>query len=249
MQTIILKHKYQIDLIKRAASIVHSTHNEIRKHIKVGVTTNELDAIAAAYIRSQDATPAFLDYRGYPFSICTSINDEVIHGFPSERKLEEGDLLSVDVGARYEGYCGDAAFSTEVGRETGRVTNLIQANYGALIEGIRQARHGKKVGDISNAIQSFVEGSGYGIVKNYCGHGIGKELHEDPMIPNYGYANRGFKLKAGMVICIEPMITEGRTEVITDWNGWTVRTVDGLLASHYEHTVLITDGTPVILSN
>jgi methionyl aminopeptidase len=249
MEIVILKHKGQIACVKKASGKVAATHRKLKEYIDVGVRTSVLDTIAADFIRSQDASPAFLGYRSYPFSICTSINEEVIHGFPSDRRLKDGDLLSIDVGVQYKGYCGDAAFSVQVGRQTKKGKAIIDTVHGALIEGIQQARHGKKVGDISYAVQSYTEGGGFNVVRDYCGHGIGRELHEEPMIPNFGYSNRGFKLKAGMIICIEPMITEGSEKTEVGMNEWTVRTIDRKLSAHYEHTVLITDGMPVILSN
>lgn len=249
MDTVIIKNLGQIKLIKEASHLVAKSHRIIKKEAKVGITTLELNDMVDNFIRSEGGEPAFYGYRSFPFSICASVNDEIIHGFPSKRKLKDGDLLSVDIGVRYKGFCGDAAFSLQIGSSTYRAQNLMDSTHRALIEGIQKARQGNRIGDISFAIQNFIEASGYSVVRKYCGHGIGRDVHEKPLIPNYGFCNTGMELKAGMVICIEPMALEGRRETYVDSNGWTVKTKDGKLAAHFEHVVQITDSTPYILSN
>ena len=249
MNTLMLKTNEQIELMKCAGHLVGATHRILQDGLKAGQKTSTLDKLAEDFIRSQGAVPAFKGYRGFPYTICCSVNEEVVHGFPSEKELQEGDLVSIDVGVVHEGFNGDAAFSAVIeGDSTERQLNLMDTTRRALTEGIQKARDGYRVSDISNAVQTFVEGSGFNVIREYGGHGIGKELHEQPFIPNYGPPNHGAKLKAGMVICIEPMVVEGHADIEHASNGWTVRTKDHKLAAHFEHMVLITKDMPRILS-
>jgi methionyl aminopeptidase len=245
---IIIKTPLEINKIKKASKITMATLNLLRENIIPGVKTIELDKMAESYIKENGGTPVFKGHEGYPYSTCISVNDEVIHGLPSSRMLKAGDLVSVDTGVQFDGYCGDSAFTTCIGLPSIGAMSLIALAEQSFLEALQFARSGIKVGVLSSAIQMFVEKAGYNVVRGYGGHGIGRELHEEPWIPNAGKFSDGPVLKAGMVICIEPMVLEGDRRTFIDGNGWTVRTRDGKLASHYEHTVLITDGDPEILS-
>ena len=227
--------------MRQAGKIVARTHELLMKEIRVGITTEELNKIADDYIMSQDAIPSFKGYNGYPASICTSVNNEVVHGIPGTRKLLNGDIISIDIGARYKGFHGDAARTWIVGEASEEAKNLIQATQESFFEGVKEAAPGKHLYQISQAIQSYVEARGYSVVRDLVGHGIGKGLHEDPQIPNYKPIGRGPKLSAGMVLAIEPMINAGMFEVRTLMDNWTVVTLDHSLSAHYENTVLITD--------
>ena len=246
---IYIKSSAEIAKMKVSGRIVYDTLCEVEKHIQAGITTKELDQIARNYILSQGAKPSFLNYNGYPASICASVNEVVIHGIPSSRKLKDGDIISIDVGAVKDGYHGDAARTFTVGEISSEAKRLIDVTKQSFFEGLKFARHGERLGSVQAAIQKYVEENGFGIVRNYCGHGIGKEMHESPEIPNYGTAGRGIRLVKGMTIAVEPMITYGSyaTTVLND--GWTVVTLDGSLSAHYENTILITDGEPELLTN
>lgn len=246
---IYVKSSAEIAKMKVSGRIVYDTLSEVEKHIQAGITTKELDQIARNYILSQGAKPSFLNYNGYPASICASINEVVIHGIPSSRKLKDGDIISIDVGAVKDGYHGDAARTFAVGNVDSEAKRLIDVTKQSFFEGLKFARHGERLGSVQAAIQKYVESSGFGIVRNYCGHGIGKEMHESPEIPNYGTEGRGIRLVKGMTIAVEPMVTYGSyaTTVLND--GWTVVTLDGSLSAHYENTILITDGEPELLTN
>lgn len=246
---IYIKSSAEIAKMKVSGRIVYDTLCELEKHIQAGITTKELDQIAKNYILSQGAKPSFLNYNGYPASICASVNEVVIHGIPSSGKLKDGDIISIDVGAVKDGYHGDAARTFAVGNIDSEAKRLIDVTKQSFFEGLKFARHGERLGSVQAAIQNYVESNGFGIVRNYCGHGIGKAMHESPEIPNYGTAGRGIRLVKGMTIAVEPMVTYGSysTTVLND--GWTVVTLDGSLSAHYENTVLITDGEPELLTN
>ena len=246
---IYVKSSAEIAKMKVSGRIVYDTLCEVEKHIQAGITTKELDQIARNYILSQGAKPSFLNYNGYPASICASINEVVIHGIPSSRKLKDGDIISIDVGAVKDGYHGDAARTFTVGNVSLEAKRLIDVTKQSFFEGLKFARHGERLGSVQAAIQKHVEENGFGIVRNYCGHGIGKAMHESPEIPNHGTAGRGIRLVKGMTIAVEPMVTYGSyaTTVLND--GWTVVTMDGSLSAHYENTILITDGEPELLTN
>ena len=246
---IYIKSSAEIAKMKVSGRIVYDTLCEVEKHIQAGITTKELDQIARNYILSQGAKPSFLNYNGYPASICASVNEVVIHGIPSSRKLKDGDIISIDVGAVKDGYHGDAARTFTVGNVNPEAKRLIDVTKQSFFEGLKFARHGERLGSVQAAIQKHVEENGFGIVRNYCGHGLGKAMHESPEIPNHGTAGRGIRLVKGMTIAVEPMVTYGSyaTTVLND--GWTVVTMDGSLSAHYENTILITDGEPELLTN
>jgi methionyl aminopeptidase len=245
---IILKSRSEIEKMKKSNAIVAVILEELRKKIRPGVKTIELDRLSEELALKKGARPAFKGYRGYPYSLCTSVNSEVVHGMPSERDLREGDIVSLDFGILNDGYYGDAAVTVPVGEITPAAKRLLKVTEEALYRGIAEVKTGNRIGDISAAIQGHVEASGYSVVRDLVGHGIGKSLHEDPQVPNYGSSGRGIELKTGMVFAIEPMVNEGtyRVDILRD--GWTVVTADGKLSAHFEHSVAITENGPVILS-
>jgi len=245
---IYIKSSTEIAKMKVSGRIVFETLKEVEKHIRAGITTKELDQIAKDYILSQGAKPSFLGYNGYPASICASVNEVVIHGIPSDKKLKDGDIISIDVGAVKDGYHGDAARTFAVGNISPEAKRLIDVTKQSFFEGLRFARHGERLGSIQSMIQKHVEDNGFGIVRNYCGHGIGKDMHESPEIPNHGTFGRGIKLTKGMTIAVEPMVTYGSYHTTTLSDGWTVVSLDRSLAAHYENTILITDGDPILLT-
>ncbi|MBM7561817.1 type I methionyl aminopeptidase [Fusibacter tunisiensis] len=246
---IVIKSNKEIELMQESGRIVALVHETVKKAIKPGITTGELDAIAEAVIRENGAIPSFKGYGGFPGSICASINDQVIHGIPGETILREGDIISIDVGALKNGYHGDAARTHPVGQVSEAAAELIKVTEESFFEGLKYCRKGYRLSDISNAIQTYSEDRGYGVVRDFVGHGVGRELHEDPPIPNYGPAGRGPRLVPGMVLAIEPMINQGDWKVKVLDDEWTVVTLDGLLSAHYEHTVVITDEDPILLTN
>jgi methionyl aminopeptidase len=231
-----------------AGEIVGDTHNYLMPHIVAGITTKELDSLAYHYIVSRGATPSFKDYQGYPASICTSINEEVVHGIPSDRKLVNGDIISIDIGACYKGYHGDSAWSYAVGEIDSEKQYLLEHTEKALFEGLRVIRDGAKIGDIGYAIESYAKKHKLGVVKELVGHGVGARLHEEPDIPNYGNKNTGLTLKEGMTIAIEPMLNLGRAGVYLLDDEWTVISADGKPSAHFEHTVLVTSTGYIILT-
>lgn len=245
---IILKTRREIEIMKKAGSLVAQSHELVRKHIKAGVTTKELDSLVEDFLRSKNAIPAFKGYNGFPFSICTSVNEEVVHGFPSERVLREGDIVSVDIGATFEGYVGDSAKTFLVGQVDEEKRQLVEATRQCFYEGIKYAKSSYRLSDISHAIQAYAESQGLSVVRDYVGHGIGKKMHESPQVPNFGKPGKGPRLQEGMVLAIEPMINAGVYNVKLLENNWTVVTVDGKPSAHYEHTVAITDGEPELLT-
>ena len=239
---IYLKSKQEIALLREAGRVVAQTHQELKKHIKPGISTYELDMIAEEFIRSKGCTPSFKGYGGFPGSVCISINDTLIHGIPSKSIiLKDGDLVTIDIGACYKGYHGDSAWSYVVGEGSEEVNRLMEVTEKSLFEGLNQAKPGNRVGDISHAIQSYVEANGYSLPEDYTGHGVGRDVHEDPAVPNVGEANRGPRLKAGMVIAVEPMVNAGTSDTYTLDDGWTVKTADHKLSCHFEHTIAITE--------
>lgn len=250
---ILIKTKKEIDQIRESCKIVAETLQLVKRYAEVGITTLELDKIAEDYIRSNDAVPAFKGYSqsgsfDFPGSICSSIDDEVVHGIPGDRTLQNGEILSVDVGVEKHGYFGDAAISIAIGELNGEKKRLMEVTEKSLYLGIEQAVVGKRVGDIGHAIQYYVEKEGFSVVRDLCGHGMGKYLHEEPQIPNYGKPGTGPMIKNGMTFAIEPMINLGKFNVHVANDGWTVLTSDGKASCHFEHSVAIIDGKAEILS-
>lgn len=246
---ITLKSSREIELMTEAGRILEIVHNELEKALHPGMTTKEIDRLGEEVIRSYGCIPSFLDYNGYPASICVSVNDEVVHGIPSDRRtIKDGDIVSLDAGVIYKGYHSDAARTHAVGEISEEAKKLIQVTRECFFEGIKYAKEGNHLFDISRAIGAYAEKFGYGVVRDLCGHGIGMHLHEDPEIPNYQMQRRGMRLKAGMTLAIEPMINIGTWQV--DWldDDWTVVTRDGSLSAHYENTVLITEDEPKLLT-
>jgi len=245
---VILKLPDEIEKLRTSNLIVAEILSELRERIRPGVTTNELDSYCEELSRKKRVKPAFKGYRGYPFALCTSVNGEVVHGMPSDRPLVSGDILSLDFGVNYKGYYGDAAITVPVGAVSAEALRLLKVTEAGLYDAVRQARPGNRLGDVSNAVQERVEAAGFSVVRDFVGHGIGRSLHEDPQIPNYGVRGRGIELKPGMVLAIEPMVNEGSYEVRVLPDGWTVVTKDGKLSAHFEHSVAITENGPDILS-
>ena len=246
---IIIKNSEQLKLMRLAGRITAEALVVAREAIRPGMTTKELDNKIKRYIEKCGATPTFLGYNGFPGSACISINDEVIHGIPSDKIIiKEGDIVKVDVGARFRGYNGDSARTFAVGKVSDEALRLISVTKQSFYEAMKVARPGNRIGDIGHAVESFVISNGFSVVKEFTGHGIGAELHEDPSIPNFGNAGRGARLYPGMTLAIEPMVNAGREEVKVRKDGWTVVTLDGKLSAHYENTLLITDQDPVILT-
>jgi len=248
MSKIIYKSAEEIELIRESALLVSRTHAEVAKVIGPGVTTIELDRLAETFIRDNGGIPAFLNYGGFPYSLCISLNDQVVHGFPGKHVLVEGDLVSVDCGAVLNGFVGDSAFTFAIGEVSETVKKLMRVTRECLDLGVAKAVVGMRIGDIGYAIQEHAEKNGFGVVKELVGHGVGVKLHEKPEVPNYGKRGSGIKLEEGMVIAIEPMINAGRAGVKFWDDGWTVSTVDKKASAHYEHTVAIGKGKPDILS-
>ena len=242
-----IKSKREIDLLRIAGHIVYETHQYLKPYIKAGITTKELDTLAESFIRSKGATASFKGYEGFPATLCISINEEVVHGFPSERKLENGDIISIDIGACYQGYHGDSAWTYAVGEVSEENQYLLEHTEKALYEGIKQVQPGAHIGDIGAAIEAYAEKHHLGVVKELVGHGVGCDVHEEPDVPNYGRKGTGPKLREGMVIAIEPMLTLGSPDIYIDDNDWTIITEDGSMAAHFEHTVVVTkDGVEIL---
>ncbi len=242
--------KTEIKRIMESGKILKETLNMLGEKIKHGVSTYDLDKLAYDNITKYNAYPVFLGYNDFPASICVSINEEIIHGIPSKEKIiKEGDIVSIDLGVQYNGYIADAAYTFGVGKISPDADKLMKITYNGLYKGIKAAVVGNRVGDIGYAVQSYVESYGYSVIRDYVGHGVGKELHEEPQVPNFGKQGTGRRLKEGMVIAIEPMVAMGNTyEVIVKEDGWTVITADNSLAAHFEHSIAITDNEPVILT-
>jgi len=245
---IIIKSPREIEMLKKANSIVAEVLERLRKTVAPGATTKELDQIAEETILSRGAIPAFKGYRGFPATLCVSINEEVVHGIPNQRKLKDGDIVSLDVGTDFNGYFGDAAITLPVGRVDQGAQKLLEVTEKALHIGIEEARIGHRLFDISHAVQAWVESQGFSVVRDFVGHGIGRSLHEEPQIPNYGSPHQGPRLEKGMVFALEPMVNEGTFPVRILSDGWTVVTADGKRSAHFEHSIVITDGEAEILS-
>ena len=245
---VILKQPDEIDKAKASSRIVAEVLSVLRERIKPGVTTRELDKIAEGVTEKRGAKPAFKGYRGYPYSLCASVNEEVVHGMPSGRVLKEGDIVGLDFGVYYQGFYGDAAVTLPVGRVSEEAARLMRVTEQSLYAAIDQASSGNRLGDISAAVQETAESAGYSVVRDFVGHGIGRNMHEDPQIPNFGKKGRGIELQTGMILAIEPMVNAGRYRVKILPDGWTVITEDGSLSAHFEHSVAITDNGPEILS-
>ena len=246
---IILKSKREIDIMRKANKIVANTHAYLAEKIKPGISTAEINKLADQYIRSKGALPSFKGYQGFPASVCISINEEVVHGIPNDhRNLENGDIVSIDIGTFYEGFNGDAARTYAVGEISEDARRLLEVTEKSLHKGIEKAVIGNRLFDISHAVQNYVESNGFSVVRDYVGHGIGRDMHEDPQIPNFGPPGKGPKLKAGMTLAIEPMVNVGSYEVETLDDDWTVVTKDRNLSAHFEHTIVIKENGFEILS-
>jgi methionyl aminopeptidase len=245
---VIRKSRNEIEKMRLAGLVVAETLRELRKMIEPGITTRELDAFAEKRIRSTGAYPTFKGYRGFPASICASVNDEVVHGIPSQRKLREGDIIKIDCGATLNGYVGDAAITVGVGRVSPEIENLMQITRESLFQAVEKMVPGNRLYDVSYAVQEYVEMRGYTVVREFCGHGIGQKMHEDPQVPNYGRPGTGPKLKEGWVLAVEPMVNAGTHDVHILPDGWTVKTKDGKASSHFEHTIAVTENGPQVLT-
>lgn len=245
---IIRKSKTEIEKMKAAGQIVARVLKRLSAMVEPGITTRDLDHEAERMIRDAGAYPTFKGYHGYKDSICASINDEVVHGIPGKRKLREGDIIGIDCGATYQGYVGDSAVTVPVGSVNEQVRRLMETTRQSLYKAIEKCQVGNRLGDVCNAVQAYVEPLGYSVVRNYCGHGIGRAMHEEPQVPNYGRAGTGPVLREGWVLAIEPMINLGRHDVKVLSDGWTVITTDGQPSAHFEHTVAITQEGPQILT-
>ena len=242
-----IKSSEEIELLRIAGQIVGDTHNYLKPFIKPGITTKELDKLAYAYIISRDATPSFLNYEGYPASICTSVNEEVVHGIPSDRVLQDGDIISIDIGACYKGYHGDSAWSYPVGNISEEKKYLLEHTEQSLYEGLSVIKPGMKIGDIGYAVEKYALDHKLGVVKELVGHGVGKHLHESPDVPNYGKKNTGMTLRKGMVIAVEPMLNLGESDIYILDDDWTIITADDKPSAHFEHTIVVTkDGYEIL---
>ena len=246
---IILKSPEEVGKIERAGRIVAEVLQELKEQVKPGVTTLDLDRIAEEGIRKRGGLPAFKGYRGFPATLCASVNNEIVHGIPSKRVLQEGDIIGLDLGAVVDGYYGDAAITVAVGAIPPEVQHLVRVTEESLYRGIEQMKAGNRLSDVSNAVQTHVEAAGYSVVKDFVGHGIGQSLHEEPQLPNFGKPGQGPRLRAGMVLAIEPMVNMGKDGVRVLGDHWTAVTEDGSLSAHFEHTVAVTEAGPVILTS
>jgi len=246
---ITLKSSHEIELMRRAGKITAAARALARDMVKPGITTAQIDKAVYQFIKDQGAIPSFLHYNGYPASVCVSVNDEIIHGIPGKRVLQEGDIVSVDVGAYIGGFHGDCAGTYPCGQVSDQALDLIRVTQESFFEGLKYAREGHRLSDISHAVQEYVESRGYSIVREYVGHGIGRNMHEAPEVPNYGQPGHGPRLLRGMTIAVEPMVNAGGAGIINMSDGWTVKTADGKNAAHYENTILITAGDPELLTD
>lgn len=238
---IICKTPREIEIMREAGRIVALTHQELKKHLTPGITTKELDRVAEEFILAHDAIPSFKGYNGFRGSICTSVNNQLVHGIPDDHVLNEGDIISIDIGAKYNGYHGDSAWTYAVGKIDEDSQRLLDVTEESLYQGLNEAKPGERLSNISHAIQTFVEANGFSVVREYVGHGVGQDLHEEPDIPHYGPPNKGPNLLPGMVLAIEPMVNAGSRYVKTLADNWTVVTVDGKRCAHFEHTIAITE--------
>ena len=246
---ITLKSAHEIELMRRAGKITAAARALARDMVKPGVATAQIDKAVFQFIEDQGATPSFLHYNGYPASVCVSVNDEIIHGIPGKRVLQEGDIVSVDVGAFIGGFHGDCAGTYPCGQVSDEALRLIRVTQQSFFEGMKYAREGCRLSDISAAVQAYVEANGFSIVREYVGHGIGRKMHEPPEVPNYGKPGHGPRLLRGMTIAVEPMVNAGSAAILQMPDGWTVKTADGKNAAHYENTILITAGEPELLTD
>ena len=238
---IICKTQREIKIMREAGRIVALTHQELQKYIKPGISTKDLDAIAEKFIRKHNAIPSFKGYNGFRGSVCTSVNNELVHGIPGDKTLKNGDIISIDIGAQLNGYHGDSAWTYPVGDIDDETRRLLQVTETSLYKGISEIKPGQRLSNISHAIQTYVEENGFSVVREYVGHGIGQDLHEAPQLPHFGPPNKGPRLKPGMVLCVEPMVNAGSRYVQTLADNWTVVTVDGKNCAHFEHTIAITE--------
>lgn len=245
---VVRKSRGEIGKMRQAGLIVAETLRDLRRLVTPGISTLELDAYAENKIRKAGAYPTFKGYRGFPGSICASLNEEVVHGIPSNRKLKDGDIIKIDCGATLNNYVGDAAITVPVGNVASDVKRLTQVTCDSLLRAVEKMFAGNRLYDVSYAVQSFVEENGFSVVREFCGHGIGQKMHEDPQVPNYGRPGTGPTLKPGWVLAIEPMVNLGRHEVKMESDGWTVKTQDGLPSSHFEHTIAVTEDGPIVLT-
>ena len=243
-----IKSKSELEKMKMAGAVTFGALRAVKAAIRPGVTTLELDRVAEEYIRAKGCTPSFLGYGGFPGSVCASVNNEIIHGIPAKRELKDGDIISIDVGACYQGYHGDACRTFGVGSISPEAQKLMDVTRESFFKGIEFAKEGYRISDISRAIQSHVEQNGFSVLRDYCGHGIGAQLHEDPEVPNYISSQRGIRIRPGMCLAIEPMVCQGDKAYYVEGNDWTVCTRDGKLSAHYENTVLVTAGEPFLLT-
>ena len=246
---IVYKSREEIDKMRRAGRIVAAAIDAVLEKVRSGISTKALDAVAEQVIRNEGATPSFLGYRGYPASLCASINDQIVHGIPGERIIEEGDIVSLDFGAIWEGFHGDSAVSIVVGKaRSPEAEELVRVTEEALNAGIAQIKAGGHLSDVGHAVQQVAEGAGFSVVREYVGHGIGRHLHEDPQVPNFGSPGRGPTMREGLVIAVEPMVNAGGWETVLMPDKWTVVTADGSLSAHFEHTIAITEDGPEVLT-
>lgn len=243
-----LKTADDIQIIKESAQILGKAHAEVAKLVKPGVKTKKLDEVAEQFIRDHQGVPSFKHYRGFPATLCISMNEVVVHGFPGNYELKEGDVISVDCGVQYKGFHSDSAYTYPLEGAKPEVLDLLNRTYNSLYLGIEQAKAGNRIGDIGFAIQNYVEGFGYGVVRELVGHGVGKSLHEDPEVPNYGKKGKGIKITAGMVFAIEPMINMGTRNVVQERDGWTIRTRDRKPSAHFEHMVAVYENETEVLT-
>jgi methionyl aminopeptidase len=244
----ILKSSEEVAMMRKVGRIVAVVLQKLREEVKPGIKTRRLDAVAVEELSRLGARASFKGYRGYPASLCVSINDEIVHGIPGDRVLNEGDIVSLDFGAYLDGFHGDAAITVGVGEISPVAKKLMEVTESALMQGIKAARGGVNLGDVSAVIQGQVESNSFSVIREYCGHGVGRNLHEDPLVPNFGLPGKGPVLKTGMTLAIEPMVTNGDWRTRLDSNKWTVRTIDSSLAAHFEHTIAIRDAEPEILT-
>lgn len=245
---IIIKSDEEIAVMREAGRVVANTLQLLVEEVRPGLVVKELDKVVRKEFEKQKVVPTFLGYHGYPATVCVSVNDEIVHGIPGKRVIQEGDVVSLDLGCTHKGFVADSALTMIVGEGTPEARELVDVTRDALREGIQHARAGNRLGEISHAIQTYIESHGFGVVREYVGHGVGRAMHEEPQVPNYGPVDRGPVLKKGMVLALEPMVTVGdwRTKQMDD--NWTVKTLDGSLAAHFEHTIAITDGDPQVLT-
>ncbi len=242
------KNEEEIELIRESAEILSKAHGEVAREVKPGVKTSKLNEIAEIYIKDNGGEPSFKGYNGFPYSLCISLNEDVVHGFPSDRELKEGDIVSIDAGVFYKGYHSDCAYTYAVGEVSKEIRELLKTTKESLYLGIENAVVGNRIGDIGNSIQTYVEKRGYSVVRELVGHGLGRNLHESPEVPNYGKRGRGRKIEPGLVIAIEPMINLGTKNVVQESDGWTIRTADRMPSAHYEHTVVVNQDKTEILT-